>query len=143
MKRLFLAAIAASFFATWAHAQSDEAGPFATPAGAVQFEREGHGFVATVDKNVFDRFDAKALTHFDDVGDAGDAVSRMLVQSEGGLVLYDFRRRPPVAERVGTGMTVRRVFWQGDEVVMQGPQGWFRFRQGVLTKLQSMVKVYH
>jgi len=35
------------------------------------------------------------------------------------------------------------VFWQGDEVVMQGSQGWFRFQRGVLTKLQSSTTTYH
>jgi len=58
-------------------------------------------------------------------------------------VLYDFRRRPPQVQRVGVRMTVKRVFWQGDEVVMQGSQGWFRFQRGVLTKLQSSTTTYH
>jgi hypothetical protein len=40
-------------------------------------------------------------------------------------------------------MTVKRVFWQGEEVVMQGSQGWFAFRRGVLTKLQSSTTTYH
>ncbi|WP_144153155.1 hypothetical protein [Paraburkholderia sp. BCC1885] len=143
MKRLFLAALAATLFATGARAQSDASGPFVTPSGAVQFERVDHGFAATIDKQVFDRFGANTLTHFDDIGGAADSVARMLVQTDAGLVLYDFRRHPPLVERLNTRMPLRRVFWQGDEVVMQGPQGWFRFRQGVLTKLQSTTTTYH
>jgi hypothetical protein len=27
--------------------------------------------------------------------------------------------------------------------VMQGPEGWFRFRNGTLTKLQSSTTTYH
>jgi hypothetical protein len=58
-------------------------------------------------------------------------------------VLYDFRQRPPLVQRLGERMTVKRVFWQGDEVVMQSSQGWFRFKGGVLTKLRSSTTTYH
>ncbi|WP_269668031.1 hypothetical protein [Paraburkholderia sp. SOS3] len=40
-------------------------------------------------------------------------------------------------------MTVERVFWQGDQVVMQGSQGRFRFKGGVFPKLQSSKTTYH
>ena len=96
-----------------------------------------------LDKDVFDRFSANALTHFDDVDSANDNVTRTLVQTDSGPVLYDFRRHPPLVQRSGKRMTVRRVFWQGDEVVMQSSQGWFRFQGGVLTKLQSSITTYH
>ncbi|RFU49903.1 hypothetical protein [Paraburkholderia sp. DHOC27] len=143
MMRLFLVALAAFSFATGGHAQSNATGPLETPAGTLQFERAEHGFVATVDKEIVDRFEANTLTHFDDIGSTNDSIARMLVLTDAGPVLYDFRRRPPLVQRVSERLKVRRVFWQGDEVVMQGPQGWFRFRQGVLTKLQSSTTVYH
>jgi hypothetical protein len=143
MKRLFLTALAAASFATCVHAQSNASGPLVTPSGELQFERVDRGFVATVDNDIFDRFGANALTHFDDIGGANDTVARMLVQTDSGPVLYDFRHHPPTVERLTMRMMVKRVFWQGDEVVMQGPQGWFRFKQGVLTKLQSSTTTYH
>ena len=143
MRRLFLAALAASSFATCVHAQSNASGPLATPAGQLQFARVDRDFVGMLDKDVFDRFSASALTHFDDVDSANDNVTRTLVQTDSGPVLYDFRRHPPLVQRSGKRMTVRRVFWQGDEVVMQSSQGWFRFQGGVLTKLQSSITTYH
>ncbi|QCP50669.1 hypothetical protein FAZ95_16805 [Trinickia violacea] len=143
MNRLFFAALAATSFVTCAHAQSNASGPLATPSGQVQFERSDHDFVGMLDKNVFDRFSANALTHFDDVDGANDNVTRMLVQTDSGPVLYDFRHRPPLVQRTGKRMTVRRVFWQGDEAVMQSSQGWFRFKGGELTKLQSSTTTYH
>jgi hypothetical protein len=143
MKRLFVAALAAISFATCVHAQSNESGPLATPSGELRFERVDRGFVASVDKESFDRFGANTLKHFDDIGDANDSVARMLVQTDAGLALYDFRHRPPLVEHLNTRMAVKRVFWRSDEVVMQGPQGWFRFKRGVLTKLQSSTTVYH
>jgi hypothetical protein len=143
MKRLFLATLAATSFATCVHAQSHASGPLVTPTGKLQFERVDHGFVAMVDTEVFDRFGANTLTHFDDIGSANDAVARTLVQTDSGPVLYDFRHHPPLVQRLSERMMVRRVFWQGDEVVMQGPQGWFRFKQGLLTKLQSSTTTYH
>ena len=142
MKRLVLAALAATCFATCVHSQSNTSGPLVTPSGELQFERVDSGFVAMVDNEIFDRFGANTLTHFDDIGDADDTVARTLVQTDSGPVLYDFRHRPPRVERLSTRMIVKRVFWQGDEVVMQGPQGWFRFKQGVLTKLQSSTTTY-
>ncbi len=143
MRRLLVAALAATSFATCVHAQSNESGPLDTPLGKLQFVHAGHDFTAMLDNEVFDRFGANTLTHFDDVGNANDAVRRTLVQTDSGPVLYDFRHRPPVVQRVGARMTVKRVFWQGDEVVMQGSQGWFAFRRGVLTKLQSSTTTYH
>jgi hypothetical protein len=65
------------------------------------------------------------------------------VLTESGPVLYDFRSKPPVVVRSGRRMSVTRVFWQGEDVVMQGSQGWFRFKNGVLTKLQSTTTIYH
>ena len=67
----------------------------------------------------------------------------MLVQSDTGPVLYDFRRNPPLVQRVSQRMTVRRVFWQGEEVVMQSNLGWYGFQRGKLTKLQSSTTIYH
>jgi hypothetical protein len=143
MKRLFLAALAATSFATGAYAQSDASGPLATPSGQLEFTRGDHDFVAMLDKQIFDRFGANTLTHFDDVGDTDDIVARTLVQTDAGPVLYDFGHRPPLVQRAGKRVTVKRVFWQGDEVVMQGSEGWFRFERGVLTKLQSSKTTYH
>ncbi|MFL9907080.1 hypothetical protein [Paraburkholderia sp. RL17-337-BIB-A] len=143
MRRLLLAAFAATFFVTCVHAQSTALGPLVTPSGNLQFVRVDRDFVGMLDKEIFDRFGASALTHFDDVGNAGDTVTRMLVQTDSGPVLYDFRHRPPLVQRSGKRMTVKRVFWQDDEVVMQSSQGWFRFKRGVLTKLQSSTTTYH
>ena len=143
MKQLFLAALAATSFVTGVHAQSNESGPLFTPAGNLQFVRVDRDFAGMLDKEIFDRFSASTLTHFDDVGDANDSVARTLVQTDSGPVLYDFRHHPPLVQRLGQRMTVKRVFWQGDEVVMQGSQGWYRFKGGVLTKLQSSTMTYH
>jgi len=143
MKRLFLAVLAATVWMSCVHAQSNASGPLATPSGTLLIERVDSDFVATLDKAMFDRFGANTLTHFDDLGDSDDIVSRTLVQTDAGPVLYDFRYRPPHVLRAGKRMTIRRVFWQGDEVVMQGSQGWFRLKGGVLTKLQSSMTIYH
>jgi hypothetical protein len=142
MKRLFVAVLAATALATCAHAQSNASGPLATPSGKLQFERVDNDFVATLDQAMFDRFGANTLAHFDDLGDTDDTVARTLVQTDSGPVLYDFRSRAPLVLRAGKRMTVKRVFWQGDEVVMQGSQGWFRLYRGVLTKLQSSITTY-
>jgi hypothetical protein len=143
MKRLFLAVLAATASMSCVHAQSNASGPLATPSGTLLFERADSDFVATLDKTMFDRFGANALTHFDDLGDTDDTVARTLVQTDSGPVLYDFRPHPPQVLRAGKRMTIKRVFWQGDEVVMQGSQGWFRLKGGVLTKLQSSMTIYH
>ena len=143
MKRLFLAALAATSFVTCVHAQSNAPGPLVTPSGKLQFVRVDRDFVGMLDKETFDRFSASTLTHFDDAGNANSSVTRMLVQTDSGPVLYDFRHHPPLVQRSGKRMTVKRVFWQGDEVVMQSSQGWFRFKGGVLTKLQSSKTTYH
>jgi hypothetical protein len=128
---------------TCVHAQSNASGPLATPSGKLQFVRVDRDFVGMLDNEIFDRFGANTLTHFDDVGNANDTVTRMLVQTDSGAVVYDFRQIPPLVQRTGKRMTVKRVFWQDDEVVMQSSQGWFRFRRGVLTKLQSSTTTYH
>ena len=143
MKRPFLVALAAIAFSTCAYAQSDEAGPLDTPSGKLQFARVDRDFVATLDGGAFDRFNANGLTHFDDVGDTDDTVIRTLVQTDAGPVLYDLHAKPPVVLRSGMRMTVRRVFWQGDDIVIQGSQGWLRFNHGVLTKLQSKTTTLH
>jgi hypothetical protein len=143
MTRLFLAAFAVTSFVTCVQAQSNAAGPLVTPAGKLQFVRVDRDFEGMLDNEIFDRFNANTLTHFDDVGKANDSVARMLVQTDSGPALYDFRHRPPLVQRSGRRMTVKRVFWQGDEVVMQSSQGWFRFKRGVLTKLQSSTTTYH
>ncbi|MBU7442340.1 hypothetical protein [Paraburkholderia fungorum] len=143
MRRLFAAAFAAGTFAICVHAQSNASGPLGTPSGKLQFVRADHDFAAMLDQQIFDRFGANTLTHFDDMAGNNDTVERMLVQTDSGPVLYDLRDRPPLVQRCGTRMTVKRVFWQGDEVVMQGSQGWFRFKRGALTKLQSSTTTYH
>jgi hypothetical protein len=142
MKRLLLALFAVTALTTGAHAQSNEPGPLATRAGTFAFVRAGSGFVGMLDNQAFDRFQANTLTHFDEVDDKNDALTRTLVQTEAGPVLYDFRAHPPLVQRAGMRMTIKRVFWQGDDVVMQTTQGWFRLAHGVLTKLQSMTKTY-
>lgn len=143
MRRLVLAALAASCFVTCLHAQSNASGPLVTPSGNLQFVRVDRDFVGMLDKEIFDRFGANTLTHFDDVGNANHTVTRTLVQTDSGPVLYDFRHHPRIVQRLGKRMTVKRVFWQDDEVVMQSSQGWFRFKNGVLTKLQSSKTTYH
>jgi hypothetical protein len=143
MRRLVLAALAAASFATVVHAQSDAPGPLVTPSGQLQFVRADHDFVGILDKVIFDRFRANSLAHFDDIGGAHDTVKRTLVQTDSGPVLYDFRYHPPLVQRTGRRITIRRVFWQGEEVVMESAQGWFRFKSGVLTKLQSSTTTYH
>ncbi|WP_429316260.1 hypothetical protein [Paraburkholderia sp. GAS448] len=143
MRRLFLAALAACCFVTCVHAQSNASGPLVTPSGKLQFVRVDRDFVGILDKEIFDRFGANTLTHFDDVGNANHAVTRTLVQTDSGPVLYDFRHHPPLVQRLGKRMAVKRVFWQDDEVVMQSLQGWFRFKSGVLTKLQSSTTTFH
>jgi hypothetical protein len=130
-------------FVTGVHAQSDDAGPLKTHTGQLQFLRDNREFVATLDQKNFDRFNAATLNHFDEVSSANGAVSRMIVQTETGPVFYDFRRSPPLVQHVATRMTVKRVFWQGEEVVMQGSQSWFRLMRGELTKLQSSRTTYH
>lgn len=142
-KRFFLAVFLTTSFATCVHAQSDASGPLATVSGELQFVRDDRDFVAMLDKKIFDRFDATTLTHFDDVSNANDTVTRTLVQTDSGPVLYDFRRHQPLVQRSGKRMTIKRVFWQGDEVVIQGSQGWFRLVHGELTKLQSSTATYH
>jgi hypothetical protein len=143
MKRLLLTALAATCLATGVHAQSNASGPLVTPSGNLQFVRGDHDVVAMLDKEIFDRFGANALIHFDEAGTANETVTRMLVQTDSGPVLYDFRHHPPIVQRLDMRITVKRVFWQDDEVVMQGPQGWFRFKHGTLTKLQSSTTTYH
>ena len=143
MRRLLVAALAATCFATCAQAQSNAPGPLATPSGELQFARVDHDFVGTLDQQTFDRFDANALAHFDETDSAGRTITRSLVQTDSGPVLYDFRRRPPLVQHSNKRMTVKRVFWQDDEVVMQSSQGWFRFKDGVFTKLQSSKTTYH
>ncbi len=143
MRRLFLAVLAATSFATCAQAQSNAPGPLVTPSGTLQFVRVDRDFVGMLDKAIFDRFGANTLTHFDDVDTTNDNVTRTIVQTDSGPVLYDFRSHPPLVQRSGKRMTVKRVFWQRDEVVMQSAQGWFRFERGVLTKLQSSTTTYH
>jgi hypothetical protein len=142
MRRLFLAALTATCFATCVHAQSNAPGPLATPSGELQFARVDRDFVGMLDNQVFDRFAANTLTHFDDIGNATQTVTRTLVQTDSGPVLYDFRHHPTLVQRSHRRMSVKRVFWQDDEVVLQGSQGWFKFKSGTLTKLQSSKTTY-
>jgi hypothetical protein len=143
MRRLLYAALAATCLITSAHAQSSASGPLVTPSGTLEFARTGSEFTVMLDEQVFDRFSATALVHFDETEGANDAITRTLVQTGSGPVVYDFRRRPPLVQRAGQRVSIKRVFWQRDEVVMQGPQGWFRLKGGVLTRLQSSTTTYH
>jgi hypothetical protein len=143
MKRILLAALAVAAFSADVHAQSSDAGPLATPSGTLQFVRDDRDFVAMFDNRLFDRFDAKTLVHFDEPASGAGKLARTLVQTESGPVLYDLRRNPPLVQRTFKRMVIKRVFWQGDEVVMQGSQGWFRFQDGKLEKLQASTSVYH
>ncbi|SAK39033.1 hypothetical protein AWB76_00006 [Caballeronia temeraria] len=144
-KFLSRAAAAATLFiaSTLAFAQSDAAGPIDTKAGTLYFLRDESGMAALIEKQVFDRFDAKRIVHFDETSGTADTVTRMLVQTDTGPILYDFRRNPPLVQRAGQRMTVKRVFWQGEEVVMQSNLGWFGLQRGKLTKLQSSTTIYH
>lgn len=143
MKRPFLAVLAATQFATYAHAQSNASGPFVTRAGTLQFVQVDRHFEGMLDGQVFDRLAANTLTHFDDVDNANDTVAQMLVQTDSGPVLYDFRRRPPLVQHSDKHMMIKRVFWQDGEVVMQSSEGWFRFKGGAFSKLQSSKMTYH
>lgn len=143
MKRLLLAVFAATHFMTCAHAQSNASGPFVTPAGKLEFAQVDRDFVGMLDGKIFDRLGANALAHFDDTDSANDTVTEMLVQTDSGPVLYDFRHRPPLVQRSSKRMTVKRVFWQDDEVVLKSSEGWFRFKGGAFSKLQSSRMTYH
>jgi hypothetical protein len=143
MKRLFLATLVALSVSSCAHAQSHASSSLATPSGTLQFARVERGFEASLDQQSFDRFTSNTLTHFDDVDSKHDTIAHMLVQTDSGPVLYDFRRRPPLVQRANQRMTVKRVFWQDDEVVLQSSQGWFRFKHGEFSKLQSSKTTYH
>lgn len=132
----------AALFAASVQAQSTATGPIATPSGALNFLRDESGFAAVLGTQTFDRFDAKRVVHFDENGPK-DTITRSLVQSDTGPVLYDFRRNPPTVQRIGKRLIAKRVFWQGEEVVMQTQQGWFGFQRGTLTKLQSSTTTYH
>ncbi|CAM2184001.1 Nuclear transport factor 2 family protein [Paraburkholderia sacchari] len=146
LKQLLFAALAAALatasLVTGAHAQSNASGPFATPSGELQFVRDDRDFVSMLNREKFDRFDAKTLMHFDEVG-ANGAITRTLVQTAYGPVVYDLRRNPPLVQRANVRMTVKRVFWQPDEAVMQSPEGWFQLKNGTLTKLQATKTTYH
>ncbi|WP_345814495.1 hypothetical protein AAGS40_19950 [Paraburkholderia sp. PREW-6R] len=146
MRRLIVAALAAlsaGCLALPVYAQSSAPGPFNTVEGKLEFVRADEGFAAMLDHVTLDRFQSHTLIHFDEAADAHENVARMLVQTDAGPVLYDFRSHPPRVLQAGRRLTVRRVFWQGDEVVMQSSQGWFRFERGTLTKLQSSTTTYH
>jgi hypothetical protein len=143
MKKRLLVALATFSLMLGAHAQSNSTEPLVTPAGTLQFVRNGHEFQAMLDQQTLDRFDASTLTHFDDIDSHHDSVNRVLVQTDSGPVLYDLQRRPPLVQRANRRMTIKRVFWQDDEVVMQGSQGWFRFKHGEFSALQSSKSIYH
>ncbi|WP_244814276.1 hypothetical protein [Caballeronia sp. Lep1P3] len=136
------AVVYTALFVTHANAQSDATGPISTKAGTVYFLRDESGFAAMLGTQAFDRFDARRLAHFDEPS-ADGTLARSLVQTDTGPVLYDFRRNPPLVQRAGKRMAVQRVFWQGDEVVMQTSLGWFRLERGALTKLQASTRIYH
>ena len=143
MKKLLVSVATALSLMTCAYAQSNASNPFITSSGTLQFAQVDHGFTTTLDQQPFDHFVANTLTHFDDIDSRSNTVTRMLVQTDAGPVLYDFHHRPPLVQRSNRRMTVKRVFWQDDEVVMQGSQGWFRFKHGEFTALQSSKTIYH
>jgi len=140
--RFVLAAILAVLQGT-AHAQSSDSGPIATAGGSLQFVREGAAYVAQIDERAFDRLNASRLQHFDDLSGPRETVARMLVESNDGVVLYDFRRNPPALERIGRRLKLVGVYWQGDEVVLKSTEGWYKYQRGTLTKLKSSKTIYH
>ncbi|MDR5770691.1 MULTISPECIES: hypothetical protein [unclassified Caballeronia] len=143
LKSFFGAAFAAALLVSvHAQAQSSATGPIATSAGALNFLRDESGFAAVLGTDTFDRFDAKRVVHFDQTG-ASDTLTRSLVQTDVGPVLYDFRHKPPLVQRIGKRLVVKRVFWQGEEVVMQTSSGWYGYQRGTLIKLQSSTSTYH
>jgi hypothetical protein len=143
VKGWVLVTLASGFLPLSVRAQSSDTGPLTTASGALQFAHQGREVVVTLDDGRFDHFPAGRLTHFDDLGTKDEVVQRMLVDTDAGPVLYDFRRRPPVVQAISLRMTVRRVFWQGEEVILQGSKGWYRYEHGALTKLQSTKTTFH
>jgi hypothetical protein len=133
----------AALFASVAHAQSGTTGPVATVGGSLQFVQEGSAYVAQIDGQPFDRVNGSRLRHFDDTSGPHEAVARMLVEEGNGLVLYDFRRKPPAVERIGRRLRIDSVYWQRDEAVLRTGEGWYRFQRGTLTKLTSSKTIYH
>jgi hypothetical protein len=129
--------------ASGVHAQSSASGPIATAGGALQFVPDGAAYVAQVDGRAFDHLNASRLQHFDETSGAHGAVARMIVEGNDGLVLYDFRRKPPTVERIGRRLKLDGVYWQRDEVVLKSTEGWYRFQRGTLTKLTSSKTIYH
>ena|ERR1700754_44053 len=79
-RRLFLATLAATSFATSVRAQSNAPGPLVTSAAELQFARVDHDF-GNARQEILDRFGANTLAHFDDVGNANHIVTRTLVQT--------------------------------------------------------------
>lgn len=143
VKRWMLPILAACLFPFAARAQSSDTGPVATASGALQFAHQGREYIVTLDNARFDHFPASRLTHFDDINMKNNVVQRMLIETDAGPVLYDFRGHAPLAQALGLRMTVRRAFWQGEEVILQGVKGWYRFEHGALTKLQSTKTTFH
>jgi len=117
-------------------------GPIRTTGGSVLFVQQGTTFEAQIDGKPFDHLNARRIAQFEEPSGA-----RMIVEAlDTGapeLVLYDFRKRPPVVERITKRMKLTGVFWQGDEVVLKSADGWFRFQRGTLTKLTSSKMIYH
>lgn len=125
------------------HAQSSAAGPIATSGGALQFVANEGMQIAQIDGREFDRVKASRLRHFDDPSGPRESVSRMIVETGDDLVLYDFRRNPPVVEKIGRRLKLVGVYWQPDEAVLKSTDGWFKFQRGKLTKLTSSKTIYH
>lgn len=135
----WLGSVAASAFAQEARTGN---GPIAVKAGSVEFVQQGAVFDVQLDGASVDRLSARRIAHFDE-----PSGGRMVVEAfEAGtpeVFVYDFRRRPPVVEKLDRRMTLSGVFWQGDEIVMRTSDGWYRFQQGALTRLSSTKTVYH
>jgi hypothetical protein len=117
-------------------------GPVSMKAGSVQFVQQGAEFDVQLNGTSVDRFGARRIAHFDEPSGA-----RMLVEAFGSgapdVYVYDFRRRPPVVEKVGRRMSISGVFWQVDEIVLKTSGGWYRYQHGELTPLTSTKTVFH
>jgi hypothetical protein len=140
---IYIAVLTAS--ASLAQAQESGAGlgPIKTPAGMVEFVPQAAGFEAQINSQPFDHLTANRITHFDETSGARMIVESFKAKGPPSLTLYDLRKQPPSVEHIPRPMALDSVFWQTDEVVLKGTQGWFRYQHGLLTKLASSKTIYH
>jgi hypothetical protein len=111
-------------------------------AGSVEFVRQGAVFDVQLDGASVDRLNARRIAHFDEPSGARMVVEAFGAGAPDGFV-YDFRRRPPVVEKLERRMVVNGVYWQGDEIVVRASDGWYRYQRGALTRLSSSKTVFH